>query len=301
MLKSFLNFKQENPTSYRIVSPNERFYSICIALYNDEEVTVMKKILLLFVLMLTIAAMLVAGCGDKSSQKQSTTQSQDESQVEVEYLPISQEMLYIELRKNNNSTKQKYAGKPVAVTGKIHYISDKSIVLGDSSQIECLINDKDKNLKDKLFNLNKNQIITVYGVLTFNKRPTIKVSKIDESGNETDTFDKLFDEHKAEYVSIPINVLGNELMQNRAAFEAKYNEKPIVITGLVSGIGKESFKVIESNGENYGGTFWCSVNEASKKQIEQLLNLYKGQLVTVYGIYTLSLGHNIDVDHIIIQ
>jgi hypothetical protein len=250
-----------------------------------------------------MVVMLIAGCGDDSQK--------DQVQEEVkEYLPVSQKMIEDELRINGNATIQKYKGKPIAITYKVSGF-DQNGIYSESDvifAIEAIVDKSNKMQQEKISKLNRGQMVTVYGIANFVKHEPltatflqIKVHKIDESGDETNTFDKIFNENKAKYVPVNIQMLENELHQNGAAFKAKYEEKPIVIKGQVSSINSNSLDVLEPGQRLY---YTCFTNKLSNKQREQLINAKKGQNVTVYGTYRdkyYSRFYSLSVDQIIFE
>lgn len=104
-----------------------------------------------------------------------------------------------------------------------------------------------------------------------------------------------------EYITVSVSTLVNELENNAAAAQKKYKNKYVKVTGKLGTIDSDGDYIsIGDPADDFSITgVQCFINKNDKKQSNFVLNLRKGQTVTVYGKITdvgELLGYHLEVD-----
>ena len=131
----------------------------------------------LFVLLI-IAGALMGGNSDKSSNNSSSstkTEQKAEQAKQKVYNDADINVLLSEAKENAAAANQNYKGKDVKITGghvynidsDVHYVTvDGSAAKYTMIHVRCDVNSSNKELKDSILKLKKEQPVTVYGTIS---------------------------------------------------------------------------------------------------------------------------------------
>ena len=131
----------------------------------------------LFVLLI-IAGALMGGNSDKSSSNSSSstkTEQKSEQPKQKVYNDADINVLLSEAKDNAAAANQNYKGKDVKITGghvynidsDVHYVTvDGSAAKYTMIHVRCDVNSSNKELKDSILKLKKEQPVTAYGTIS---------------------------------------------------------------------------------------------------------------------------------------